>query len=92
MTQWRCLVTDRRRLFPEAPDFEAGRQRLRVDVEDAGSRDRLDHDGRTRVIGGGELSEYAMGEDRQIRRAAFKGEQLFTSAILTVTAARKQAA
>jgi hypothetical protein len=54
-----------------------------------GSRVIFDCEGRTRVIGGGELSEFAIGEDRQIRRAAFKGEQLFTSAILTVTAPRK---
>lgn len=28
MTPWQCLVTDRRRLCPEAAGFEAGRQRL----------------------------------------------------------------
>src|SRR5687767_10266397 len=53
-----------------------------------GSRVIFDCGGRVRVVSGGELSDYAMGADRQIRRSAFKGEQLFTSAILTVTATR----
>jgi hypothetical protein len=53
-----------------------------------GSRVIFDCAGRTRVINRGELSDFAMGPDRQIRRSAFKGEQLFTSAILTVTSPR----
>jgi hypothetical protein len=53
-----------------------------------GSRIIFDCGGRTRVIGAGELSDYGMAADRQIRRTAFKGEQLFTSAILTVTSPR----
>lgn len=54
-----------------------------------GSRVIFDYGGRVRVVSGGELSDYAMGADRQIRRSAFKGEQLFTSAILTVTSPRQ---
>jgi hypothetical protein len=50
-----------------------------------GSRVIFDCAGRTRVIGRAELSDFTIGPDRQIRRSAFKGEQLFTSAILTVT-------
>jgi hypothetical protein len=53
-----------------------------------GSRIIFDCNGRTRVIGAGELSDYGMDAHRQIRRTAFKGEQLFTSAILTVTSPR----
>lgn len=53
-----------------------------------GSRIIFDCGGRTRVVGASELSDYGMGPDRQIRRTAFKGEQLFTSAILTVTSTR----
>jgi len=53
-----------------------------------GSRIIFDCAGRTRVIGAGELSDYGMAADRQIRRTAFKGEQLFTSAILSVTSPR----
>src|ERR1051325_8589558 len=53
-----------------------------------GSRVIFDCGGRTRVINRGELSDFAMGPDRQVRRSAFKGEQLFTSAILTVTSPR----
>jgi hypothetical protein len=54
-----------------------------------GSRVIFDYGGKVRVVGGGELSDYSMDKDRQIRRSAFKGEQLFTSAILTVTSPRE---
>jgi hypothetical protein len=53
-----------------------------------GSRIIFDCGGRTRVVNRGELSDFSMDENQQIRRSAFKGEQLFTSAILTVTAPR----
>jgi hypothetical protein len=53
-----------------------------------GSRVIFDCAGRTRAISRGELSDFAMGPDRQVRRTAFKGEQLFTSAILTVISPR----
>jgi hypothetical protein len=54
-----------------------------------GSRIIFDCNGRTRVVGSGELSDYGFGADRQIRRTAFKGEQLFTSAIMSVTSSQR---
>jgi hypothetical protein len=41
-----------------------------------------------RSVAATELSEYAM-KDREFRRAAFKGEQLFTSALISVTNPRR---
>jgi ABC-2 type transport system permease protein len=53
------------------------------------SRVIFDYNGRVRSVMGGELSDFGIGADKEIRRTAFKGEQLFTSAILSVTAPRK---
>jgi hypothetical protein len=53
-----------------------------------GSRVIFDCAGRKRVVNRGELSDFSMDANKQIRRSAFKGEQLFTSALLTVTTAR----
>jgi hypothetical protein len=64
------------------------RSEYNLSASGEGSRVIFDCGGRTRVVNRSELSDFAMGEDKQIRRAAFKGEQLFTSAILTVTTAR----
>ena len=49
--------------------------------------------GRTRVIGSGELSDIDVqpllrGESKEARRTHFKGEVMFTSALLTVTSSR----
>lgn len=51
----------------------------------------FDHQGRTRVVHASELSDYDIspllaGRSREIRRTAFKGEVLFTSAISSVIA------
>lgn len=40
--------------------------------------------GKVRTVMATELSDYGMGTNREIRRTAFKGEQMFTSAILNV--------
>jgi hypothetical protein len=50
--------------------------------------------GRTRNVSEGELSELDMrplmsGQSKEIKRTHFKGEQLFTSAVLTVTTPRQ---
>ncbi|MDX1952025.1 MAG: Gldg family protein [Verrucomicrobiota bacterium] len=44
----------------------------------------FDSNGRVRTVLGSELSEYSMEKGKEIRRSSFKGEQLFTSAILGV--------
>ncbi len=54
----------------------------------------FDCQGRTRMVGEGELSELDMqpllaGKSQEIKRTHFKGEQMFTSAILNVTTARQ---
>jgi hypothetical protein len=48
----------------------------------------FDCNGRVRTVLGSELSEYALGKDKEFRRAGFKGEQLFTSALVSVSTAR----
>ncbi len=56
-----------------------------------GEQNRIifDCNGRVRSVLASELSDYAVGPDRQFRRSAFKGEQLFTSALISVTAPRR---
>jgi hypothetical protein len=64
---------------------EAVRARYRLAAEGEAGRVIFDAGGRVRTVLSTELSEYAMNDDQQIRRTGFRGEQLFTSAILNVT-------
>lgn len=54
-----------------------------------GSQVIFDSNGNVQSVSVNELSEFAMGKDGQFRRTKFKGEQLFTSAILGVTSLRR---
>ena len=64
---------------------EAVRARYRLAAEGEAARVIFDSGGKVRTVLSTELSEFAMTEDQQIRRTGFRGEQLFTSAILNVT-------
>jgi hypothetical protein len=57
-------------------------------VTGEGSRVIFDCNGRVRSVAATELSDYGMTTNREFRRTAFKGEQLFTSAILSVTSSQ----
>lgn len=48
----------------------------------------FDCNGRVRTVMGSELSEYALGKNNEFRRAGFKGEQLFTAALISVSTPR----
>lgn len=54
-----------------------------------GSRVIFDCAGRVRSVLATELSDYDFSAKKEIRRSAFKGEQLFTSALLSVTESRQ---
>jgi hypothetical protein len=45
----------------------------------------FDSGGKVRTVLSTELSEYAVTPENEIRRTGFRGEQLFTSALLNVT-------
>jgi len=53
------------------------------------SRVIFDCNGRVRSVMAGELSDFAFTPEKQIRRTGFKGEQLFTSALVSLIAPRK---
>ncbi|HSH95778.1 MAG TPA: GldG family protein, partial [Roseimicrobium sp.] len=55
----------------------------------------FDCEGRTKIVSDGMLSEYDIqavmtGKDKEFRRTAFRGEMLYTSAIITVSESRTQ--
>ena len=64
---------------------EAVRSRYKLAAEGEAGRVIFDAGGKVRTVLSTELSEYGMNEQQQIRRTGFRGEQLFTSAILNVT-------
>lgn len=64
---------------------EAVRGQYRVKAEGDASRVIFDSAGQVRTVVSTELSEYALTPKREVRRTGFRGEQLFTSAILNVT-------
>lgn len=49
------------------------------------SRIIFDSGGQVRTVLSSELSDYAMGQNNEVRRTGFRGEQLFTSALINVT-------
>jgi ABC-type uncharacterized transport system involved in gliding motility auxiliary subunit len=56
------------------------------------SRIIFDLNGETRTVLGSELSDYDISQGKEIRRSGFKGEQLFTSALLNLTQIKAAAA
>lgn len=64
------------------------RNDYRLEAGSESGRIIFDCAGRTKTVLAGELSEFKVTE-KEIRRAGFKGEQLFTQAIVSVTTPRK---
>ncbi|MGZ8899780.1 MAG: GldG family protein [Limisphaerales bacterium] len=64
---------------------EAVRAQYKLAAEGQASRVIFDSGGQVRTVLSTELSEYGTAPNREIRRIGFRGEQLFTSAILNVT-------
>ena len=65
---------------------EAIRAQYKLAMGSDASRIIFDSGGQVRTVLGTELSEFDLNnEQREIRRVGFKGEQLFTSAILNIT-------
>ena len=64
---------------------EAIRAQYKMAAEGQTSRIIFDAGGRVRTVMATELSEFGMTPTREIRRTGFRGEQLFTSALLNVT-------
>lgn len=64
---------------------EAVRAQYKLAAEGQASRVIFDSGGQVRTVLSTELSEFGMAANREIRRTGFRGEQLFTSAILNVT-------
>lgn len=64
---------------------EAVRAQYKLAAEGEPSRVIFDSGGKVRTVLGSELSEYAMTPQQEIRRTGFRGEQMFTSALLNVT-------
>ena len=64
---------------------EAVRSQYKLAAEGQASRVIFDSGGQVRTVLSTELSEYGMAPNQEIRRIGFRGEQLFTSAILNVT-------
>lgn len=67
---------------------EAIRTQYKLAAAGDASRVIFDSGGQVRTILSTELSEFGVNQDQEIRRTAFRGEQLFTSAILNVTQAK----
>lgn len=65
----------------------AERIRAEYELASAGDTSRVIFDcgGRVRSVLGSELSDYKVEENREVKRVGFKGEQLFSSAILNVS-------
>ncbi len=61
------------------------RSQYKLAAEGEASRVIFDSGSQVRTVLSTELSEYAMTEKQEIRRTGFRGEQLFTSALLNVT-------
>ncbi|HEX7859896.1 MAG TPA: Gldg family protein [Verrucomicrobiae bacterium] len=61
------------------------RSKYALATEGDTSRVIFDSDGKVRTVLSTELSEYGMTEGQEVRRTGFRGEQLFTSALLNVT-------
>ena len=53
------------------------------------SRIIFDSNGRSRMVLAAELSDYDLSNVKEIRRTGFKGEQMFTSALVSVTEGRQ---
>jgi len=64
---------------------EAVRNQYRMEAEGETSRVIFDSGSTVRTVLSTELSEYGVTPEQQIYRTGFKGEQLFTSALLNVT-------
>ena len=64
---------------------EAVRAQYKLAAEGQASRVIFDSGGQVRTVLSTELSEYGMEPNREFRRIGFRGEQLFTSALLNVT-------
>ena len=64
---------------------EVVRNHYGLAAEGEASRVIFDSGGRVRTVVSTELSEYRMTPEQQVQRVGFRGEQLFTSAILNVT-------
>src|ERR1051325_9653454 len=64
---------------------EAVRNQYKLQTEGDASRIIFDSGGQVRTIVSTELSEYGVNPRKEIIRTGFRGEQLFTSAILNVT-------
>jgi hypothetical protein len=67
---------------------QAVRSQYKLAAEGDTSRVIFDSGGQIRTVLSTELSEYGIGPEREIRRTGFRGEQMFTSAILNVTQTR----
>ena len=63
---------------------EAVRAQYKLETEGDTSRIIFDSGGLVRTVLSTELSDYGVTEQQEIRRVGFKGEQLFTSALLNV--------
>jgi hypothetical protein len=64
---------------------ETIRNQYKITSGSDNSRVIFDSGGQVRTVLSTELSEYNIGEGKEIKRTGFRGEQLFTSAILNVT-------
>ncbi len=71
---------------------QAIRSLYRVKAEGDASRVIFDSGGQVRTVVSTELSEYNFTQKKEIQRTGFRGEQLFTSAILNVTQTKPVAA
>jgi hypothetical protein len=72
---------------PGRANFVASQYKLSGATES--SQVIFDCNGNVRSVAAAELSDFDVGDDRQIHRSKFKGEQLFTSALLSVTSQHK---
>ena len=61
------------------------RSKYGIAAEGDTSRVIFDAGGKVRTVLSSELSEYGLVEGQEVRRTGFRGEQLFTSALLNVT-------
>jgi enamine deaminase RidA (YjgF/YER057c/UK114 family) len=64
---------------------EAVRAQYRLAADGDTGRVIFDSGGKVRTVLSTELSEYGMTEKQEIRRTGFRGEQMFTTALLNVT-------
>ena len=64
---------------------EVIRNQYRISAGSESSRIIFDSGTQVRSVLGSELSDFSISPEKEIRRTGFKGEQMFTSAILNVT-------